>query len=63
MKPVAQQTCLHDGQIGWGAVAKRARGSDFEFANGAVKAWEGEMIHEVGIDDLELTLGSGKAQA
>ncbi|XP_042040131.1 BES1/BZR1 homolog protein 2-like [Salvia splendens] len=63
VKPVAQQTCLHEGQIGWGAVAKRARGSDFEFANGAVKAWEGEMIHEVGMDDLELTLGSGKAQA
>ncbi|KAL1566570.1 BES1/BZR1 protein 2 [Salvia divinorum] len=57
------QTCLYEGQIGWGAVAKRARGSDFEFANGAVKAWEGEMIHEVGMDDLELTLGSGKAQA
>ncbi|XP_047974549.1 BES1/BZR1 homolog protein 2-like isoform X2 [Salvia hispanica] len=41
------QTYHHEGQIGWGAVAKRARGSDFEFANGAVKAWEGEMIHEV----------------
>jgi brassinosteroid resistant 1/2 len=28
-----------------------------------VKPWEGERIHEVGLDDLELTLGSGKAQS
>lgn len=26
-----------------------------------VKPWVGERIHEVGLDDLELTLGSGKA--
>ncbi len=24
--------------------------------------WEGERIHEVGVDDLELTLGSGKSR-
>ncbi|KAL7090342.1 hypothetical protein ACP275_12G034800 [Erythranthe tilingii] len=45
--------------------AKRARGgTEFEFENGAVMAWEGEQIHEVvGMDDLELTLGSGKTHA
>ncbi|CAA6653566.1 unnamed protein product [Spirodela intermedia] len=28
--------------------------------SGRVKAWEGERIHDVAVDDLELTLGSGK---
>ncbi|GFP84432.1 bes1/bzr1 homolog protein 1 [Phtheirospermum japonicum] len=28
-----------------------------------VKAWEGEKITEIGVDDLELTLGTGKACA
>ncbi|XLR29142.1 hypothetical protein S83_057042 [Arachis hypogaea] len=28
-----------------------------------VKPWVGEKIHEVGLDDLELTLGSGKARS
>lgn len=37
--------------------------SEFEFGNGRVMAWEGERIHEVIVDDLELTLGSGKARA
>ncbi|KAK7252892.1 hypothetical protein RIF29_37151 [Crotalaria pallida] len=36
-------------------------GSDFDFENGSVKPWEGERIHEVGMDDLDLTLGFGKA--
>jgi brassinosteroid resistant 1/2 len=36
---------------------------DFEFGSEQVKPWEGERIHEVGLDDLELTLGSGKAQS
>ncbi|KAJ9567380.1 hypothetical protein OSB04_003346 [Centaurea solstitialis] len=35
---------------------------EFEFENGGVKAWEGERIHDVGLDDLELTLGSGIAK-
>lgn len=25
--------------------------------------WEGDRIHEIGVDDLELTLGSVKGQA
>lgn len=28
-----------------------------------VKPWVGEKIHEVAMDDLELTLGNGKAQS
>ncbi|KAI3462515.1 hypothetical protein Pfo_019178 [Paulownia fortunei] len=68
VEPMAQQTSLQGtfdacGEFGWGAAAKRARGPEFEFENGAVKAWEGEKIHEIGMDDLELTLGSGKAHA
>ena len=70
MKPVSQQNSLHDsvdrhGAMGWGAASDRGRGSEFEFEkfeNGKVKPWEGERIHEVGVDDLELTLGSGKAR-
>ncbi|XP_058228582.1 BES1/BZR1 homolog protein 2-like [Rhododendron vialii] len=67
VKPVAQQSSLEDaidglGQLGWGAT-QRGRGSEFEFESGTVMAWEGERIHEVGVDDLELTLGSGKACA
>lgn len=67
MKPVALQGSLQDGAHGhealdWGAAAEKGRCSEFEFESGRVKAWEGERIHEVGVDDLELTLGSGKAR-
>eukprot|EP00268_Persea_americana_P008264 TRINITY_DN13190_c0_g1_i2.p1 TRINITY_DN13190_c0_g1~~TRINITY_DN13190_c0_g1_i2.p1 ORF type:complete len:319 (-),score=74.37 TRINITY_DN13190_c0_g1_i2:606-1562(-) len=49
------------GGIGWGSAAERGRGSEFEFESGRVKPWEGERIHdEIGVEDLELTLGSGK---
>ncbi|XP_010548357.1 PREDICTED: BES1/BZR1 homolog protein 2-like [Tarenaya hassleriana] len=37
-------------------------GSEFEFENGKVMPWEGEKIHEVVVEDLELTLGSGKSR-
>lgn len=65
---VAQQSSLHDhhhavighGGIGWGGSAERARCAEFEFESGTVKAWEGEKIHDIGVDDLELTLGSAK---
>lgn len=64
VKPVAQQNSPSgpnvDG-IAWGFMAERSRGAEFEFESGTVKAWEGERIHdELGVDDLELTLGSGK---
>jgi brassinosteroid resistant 1/2 len=67
MKPVALQGSLQDGAHGhealdWGAAAEKGRCSEFEFESGRVKPWEGERIHEVGVDDLELTLGSGKAR-
>lgn len=54
MKPTMPQNSLKD------AGKEQERGSDFEFMRGQVKPWEGERIHEVGLDDLELTLGSTK---
>ncbi|KFK41947.1 hypothetical protein AALP_AA2G192600 [Arabis alpina] len=36
--------------------------SEFKFENSQVKPWEGERIHDVGMEDLELTLGNGKAR-
>ncbi|XP_042495251.1 protein BZR1 homolog 1-like isoform X2 [Macadamia integrifolia] len=60
VKPmVAQNNSPQDDSaagIVWG------RGPEFEFESGRVKPWEGERIHEIGVDDLELTLGSGKAR-
>ncbi|XP_030529481.1 BES1/BZR1 homolog protein 2 [Rhodamnia argentea] len=52
-----------NGGLGWGASSDRGWGSEFEFENGRVKPWEGERIHEIAVDDLELTLGSSKARA
>ncbi|XP_072979049.1 protein BZR1 homolog 1-like [Typha angustifolia] len=47
-----------------GGMQDRGRGAaEFEFECGRVMAWEGERIHEVGVDDLELTLGVGTAAA
>ncbi|KAK8673200.1 hypothetical protein V6N13_111549 [Hibiscus sabdariffa] len=44
-----------------GRVAEMGRGpSEFEFGNWRVTPWEGERIHEMGVDDLELTLGTSK---
>lgn len=43
-----------------GVVVQNGNGCEFEFESSTLKAWEGERIHEVGVDDLELTLGSGK---
>uniref|UniRef100_A0A2P2QMB4 Protein BZR1 homolog n=1 Tax=Rhizophora mucronata TaxID=61149 RepID=A0A2P2QMB4_RHIMU len=55
VKPVAQHILFGD------MIKENRRGMEFEFGSGQVKPWEGERIHEVGFDDLELTLGSGKA--
>lgn len=68
IKPIMNQNSIHvpsngSGEFGWGGSVKKARGPEFEFENFTVKAWEGERIHEVGMEDLELTLGSGKARA
>lgn len=45
----------------WGPAAVRGHGPEFEFENSSVNAWEGEKIHEVGVEDLDLSLGIGKA--
>ncbi|KAK3030533.1 hypothetical protein RJ639_039563 [Escallonia herrerae] len=56
VKPVAQPISLED------AISEKGKGIEFQFESGAVKPWEGERIHDGGIDDLELTLGSGNAR-
>ncbi|KAE8684484.1 Protein BZR1-like protein 1 [Hibiscus syriacus] len=56
VKPFAPQSLPND------LIKEKGHGSEFQFESGQVKPWEGERIHEVGLDDLELTLGSGKAQ-
>lgn len=43
-------------------MSDKGKGAEFGFENMAVKPWEGERIHEVGMDDLELTLGSGTSR-
>ncbi|XP_027354459.1 protein BRASSINAZOLE-RESISTANT 1 isoform X2 [Abrus precatorius] len=54
IKPVSKQLNLPgDNRI------QEMRSSEAEFGV-QVKPWVGERIHEVGLDDLELTLGSGK---
>ncbi|CAM8912276.1 unnamed protein product [Rhodiola kirilowii] len=55
VKPPGQQGTIQlvgDGKVG--------KSSEFEFSNCRVKPWEGEIIHDVGMDDLELTLGTAK---
>lgn len=56
VKPSNQQAFFQNG-----VVVQNGPGSEFEFGSNTLKAWEGERIHEVGTDDLELTLGNGKA--
>lgn len=42
----------------------RGGGAEFEFESGGrVKPWEGEKIHDVGVEDLDLTLGVGSGCA
>lgn len=50
------------GGVSWGVTTERDRVSEFEFESDTVKPWEGERIHDIGVDDLELTLGSGKTR-
>lgn len=45
------------------AAPEAGRGAEFDFGGEQVKPWVGERIHEVGLDDLELTLGNGKARS
>ncbi|WJX35920.1 Protein BRASSINAZOLE-RESISTANT 2 [Trifolium repens] len=57
MKPVIneQHNMVPDSRM------QEMRISEPEFGVQVVKPWVGERIHEVGLDDLELTLGNGKA--
>lgn len=57
VKPVSQQIFPSN------AITETVRGSEFDFGGRQVKPWVGEKIHEVGLDDLELTLGNGKARS
>lgn len=57
VKPVAQQILSNN------VIKENGRVMEFEFGSEQVKPWQGERIHEVGMDDLELTLGSGKARS
>ncbi|GAV59628.1 DUF822 domain-containing protein [Cephalotus follicularis] len=57
VKPVAEQILANS------VINEKGRGSEFQFESEQVKPWEGERIHEVGLDDLELTLGSGKTRS
>ncbi|XP_038722321.1 BES1/BZR1 homolog protein 2-like [Tripterygium wilfordii] len=54
VKPLVLESDFRD------VAAEKGRGPEFEFENGRMKPWEGERIHEIGVDDLELTLGSRK---
>ncbi|XP_076908022.1 protein BZR1 homolog 1-like [Bidens hawaiensis] len=56
VKPASQQPFFQNG-----LVVQNGPGSEFEFESSTLKAWEGERIHEICADDLELTLRSGKA--
>ncbi|KAF3664377.1 Protein BRASSINAZOLE-RESISTANT 1 [Capsicum chinense] len=56
VKPVPQPLRPND------MITDKGKSIDFDFENVSVKAWEGERIHDVGFEDLELTLGSGSAR-
>ncbi|CAH9144771.1 unnamed protein product [Cuscuta epithymum] len=58
MKPTnAHERVGPDGRM---FLDNKGKGVEFGFENNvAVKAWEGERIHEVGLDYLDLTLGRG----
>lgn len=56
IKPVTQHSVPDN------SIQEARRSSEGEFGV-QVQPWVGEKIHEVGLDDLELTLGSGKARS
>ncbi|XP_044511440.1 protein BRASSINAZOLE-RESISTANT 1-like [Mangifera indica] len=57
VRPVAQQVVTDD------VIKEKGRNPEFQFESAPVKPWEGEKIHEVGMDELDLTLGIGKTQS
>ncbi|KAJ6808354.1 protein BZR1-like protein 1-like [Iris pallida] len=63
VNPIASRQVAVVGP-GGGGMSERGRGAaEFEFESGRVKPWEGERIHEVGVEDLELTLGMGSSSS
>ncbi|XP_068654993.1 protein BZR1 homolog 1-like [Aristolochia californica] len=62
VKPGSQQNSPPENGMGWGFGNEKGRPLEFEFECGQVKPWEGERIHEIGVEDLELTLGNGKSR-
>lgn len=58
LRPMVQQMTLNDHNMDVGGMM--GGGEERLHQNGRIKAWEGEKIHDVGMDDLELTLGSAK---
>lgn len=50
---------MPDAAAGTAGGEKGRGGTEFDFESGRVKPWEGERIHDVAVDDLELTLGVG----
>ncbi|MED6172236.1 brassinazole-resistant [Stylosanthes scabra] len=59
VNPVVTQHCVPDKAI----QELRISPAEEFGVQPQVKPWVGEKIHEVGLDDLELTLGSGKARS
>ncbi|KAG5374345.1 hypothetical protein IGI04_042325, partial [Brassica rapa subsp. trilocularis] len=55
--PVPQQLSPNTG-----ATQEIGQSSEFKFENSQVKPWEGERIHDVAMEDLELTLGNAKGR-
>ncbi|CAN7058925.1 unnamed protein product [Brassica oleracea var. botrytis] len=55
--PVPQQLSPNTG-----ATQEIGQNSEFKFENRQVKPWEGERIHDVAMEDLELTLGNAKGR-
>ena len=58
-KPVAQKISPDEGIKEKGIMIT----PEPEIGRAQVKPWEGERIHEIGLDDLELTLGSGNTKS
>ncbi|KAJ0024922.1 hypothetical protein Pint_08912 [Pistacia integerrima] len=57
VRPMGQQVVTDN------VIKEKGRGPEFQFESAPVKPWEGEKIHEVGMDELDLTLGIGKTQS
>ncbi|KAI7744654.1 hypothetical protein M8C21_006435 [Ambrosia artemisiifolia] len=56
VNPMGLEMCSDDSGL------DKGKGVEVGYENGGLKAWEGERIHDMGLDDLELTLGSGNAK-